>query len=216
MEIIACIYALEEVMRRKLDYEKKRITIFTDSKYVADNYKIAMFHWIANRWSWKDGRPVLDASDWKKLVKQLRDYHNSGVFVEIKWLKGHDGNEHNNAAHKMSKDVLRLPAEIYAKNSILSVFRPKQIKSPKRLELGSVKMEGQKISIKILGVEYLQEQKLWSYKYTVVSKESRYYGCVDKVFSKLSLDVCKAYFVRFNRDTRNPRIEKVYREVHGS
>lgn len=213
MEIIACIYALEEVMRHRLDHGKKQITIFTDSKHVTDSYKNAMFHWVGNRWFWKDGRPVLDAGEWKRLVKLLRDYLNSGVFVEIKWVKGHDTNPHNNAVHKMSKDILRLPAESYAKNSILSVFRPEQIRVPNRLELGSVKMEGQKISIKILAVEYLPLQKLWSHKYTVISKNSSYRGSVDKIFSTFSLDVGKSYFVQFNCDTRNPRIVKVYWEV---
>src|SRR5687767_1984057 len=109
-----------------------------------------MIHWIGNRGFWQDGKPVPDANEWKQLVNQLRNYLKSVVFVDIKWLKGHDKNEHINAVHKMAKDILRLSADVYSKNSLISVFRPEQLKSPKRLEIGSVKMEGQKISIKIL------------------------------------------------------------------
>jgi len=213
MEIIACTYVLEEVARRRLTVGKRQIIIFTDAKYVADNYKTAMFHWIGNGWLWRNGRPGLDAREWKKLVKQLRDYKNIGVFVEIRWVKGHDKNNHNIDAHNLAKGILRLPSERYSKYGIISVFRPEPIRSPQKLELGSVKMEGQKVSVKILAIEYLQQHKIWCYKYTVITKKSPYCSKVDKIFSRISLDVGKSYYVKFNRNTHNPRIEKIYHPI---
>jgi ribonuclease HI len=213
MEIIACTYALEEAMDRQLIFQKKRVTIFTDSKYVANNYKNAMFHWIGNRWCWNDGRPVSDAPEWKRLVRSLRNYFQFGLYVDIKWIKGHDKARHNVAVDKLAKDILRLPPDLYPKNTVISVFRPEQVKSPVRLEIGSVKMEGQKISIKILAVEYLPIQKFWSCKYQVISKQSPYRGLVDKAFSIRSLDIGKCYYVKFNSNQSIPQIDKVYWEI---
>jgi ribonuclease HI len=214
MEIVACVYALEEAVRLQLIRAKKRATIFTDSKYLAENYKETMFHWVGNRWLMKSGRPAPDAREWKDLVKQIRMYNKLKIYVEIKWIKGHDQNQHNQAVHQMAKNASRVPISLLPKNNkILSAVQPKQLVASNKTEIGSVKMEMQKISIKILDCEYLSFHNLWSYKYLVVSKNSSYYGLVDKIFSKISLDVGRVYYVRFNLNTNNPRIEKLYREV---
>ena len=50
MEIIACTEALEEAGRLQLAALTKHIVILTDSKYVSENYKAAMFDWSKNKW----------------------------------------------------------------------------------------------------------------------------------------------------------------------
>lgn len=213
MEITACSYALKETMDQQLIRSKKRVTIFTDSKYVADNYKETMFHWVGNRWLMKSGRPAPDAIEWKELVKQLQIYNKLKIYVDIKWIKGHSKNQHNDAVHKLAKDASRLPSSLLPKNKIISAIQPKQIMASTKPEIGSVKMAGQKISITILDSEHLRIHNLWCLKYSVVSKNSSYYGFVDKIFSKISMDVGKSYYVRFSSNTKNPRIEKLYREI---
>lgn len=212
MEILACVNVLDEIASQQLDYRKKQIIIYTDSKHVAENYKFAMFHWVGNNWQ-DNGRPVSDANEWNQLVKRLRKYNRDGVFVEIHWVKGHSKNIYNNLAHKLALRASRIQASAYSKNSILSAFRPQQIKAPKKLEIGSVKMVGQRVSIKILGIEYLRVHKLWSCKYQVVTARSPYYGSVDKAFLRTSVDVGKSYYVKLNSSSGNPRIEKIYWEI---
>lgn len=213
MEIVACTYALSEAMRLQLTYAKRRIIIFSDSRYVADNYKKAMFEWSKNQWLWWSGRPVMDAAEWKELVKQLQNYSKLGVNVEIKWVKGHGGSEHNIAAHDLAKDATRVPSTAIPKNKILSIFRPKKLLQVAKREIGSVKMEGQRISIMILDHDYLKLQRVWNYKYMVISKNSPYFNCVDKIFSHHSLDVGESYYVKLNSNKNNPQIEKVYRMI---
>lgn len=213
MEIIACSFALEEAANLNYFFGKKAVRIYTDSKYVAENYKKAMFHWVGNRWLYDSGRPVLDAFEWKELIKWLQKYNSLKIHVGIHWIKGHDKQIHNIAVDRLARDASRVPPELIPKNKIIYVQRPKEIALPAKLEIGSVKMDGQKISVSILGVEYLKVQKLWSYKYTVISKKSPYYGLVDKVFSRTSLEVGKSYYVKFNSNTSNPQIEKMYREI---
>jgi ribonuclease HI len=212
LEILACADTLNEIATRRLDFRKKQITIYTDSKLVYEKYKRAMFHWLGNNWT-EDGRPVSDAREWDKLVKQLRKYKEAKMFVDIQWIKGHNKNYYNDLAHTLAKRASQLPKSIYSKNSVLSAFRPQQIKAPKRIEIGSVKMMGQRVSIKVLGVEYLQVHKLWGCKYQVISTKSQYRGLVDKAFSRTSMDIGKSYYVKLNSSLDNPRIEKVYWEI---
>jgi ribonuclease HI len=212
MEIIACTDVLDEISYRQLDYEKKQIQIYTDSKYVCDNYRPAMFHWVGKNWL-ENSRPISDANEWSQLVKRLRKFKKVGVYVDVHWVKGHGKNLYNDLAHALAKRAAHLPASVYSKNSVLSAFRPRQIKAPRKLEIGSVKMKGQKVSIGILGIEYFSLHQLWSCKYTVTSKKSLYRGYVDKAFSATSLDIGKKYFVKFNNDQRIPMIEKVYKEI---
>jgi hypothetical protein len=48
-----------------------------------------------------------------------------------------------------------------------------------------------------------------------MSKKSRYYQCVDFIYSgvNIALDRGHTYRVRFNTDTDNPRIAKLFREI---
>jgi hypothetical protein len=88
-------------------------------------------------------------------------------------------------------------------------------KSEKSVELGSVQMQGQRLTIRVITDEYLRVQGLNKYKYEVMSKASKFYGNVDVIYSQkdLVLSGGHTYFVRVNTDQRAPRIEKVYREI---
>jgi len=80
------------------------------------------------------------------------------------------------------------------------------------MEIGCVKMEGQKISIKILSSKLLKPQNIWCYQYLVITKNSPFLNLADQIFSTTSLDTNRTYYVRFNSTTENPRIEKIYWE----
>jgi hypothetical protein len=67
--------------------------------------------------------------------------------------------------------------------------------------------------VRIIVTERLSVQKVWKYKYEVISKKNPFYGNVDLAFSDLLMRDGHSYFVLMNDDTRNPRILKCYREV---
>lgn len=213
MEIIACIAALEDAIRSQLTISVKKVQILTDSKYVSENYKAAMFEWSRNNWHRKSGRPVQDAHLWKELLKQITNYNKEHVFVEIKWVKGHDKDKHNIAVDEMSKKASRLPLDKMPKNSPISISQPRKVISSPKMEIGNVKATGQKISIKILSSKLLKPQNIWCYQYQVVSIASPFYGLVDQIFSVLSLDINETYYVKFNSELENPRIEKLYWKI---
>ena len=92
MELTAAIKALEyfEI--------KKDLIIYTDSKYVKDGIE----SWIIN-WKKMDGKPqqkkpVKNKELWISL-DELMKKHN----INWKWVKGHDGNIHNEKADYLAR-----------------------------------------------------------------------------------------------------------------
>jgi ribonuclease HI len=213
MEIIACIASLEEAVRLQLTLLITKIVILTDSKYVYENYQTAKFEWSKSKWLRKTGRPVQDAHLWKELVMQIRKLVKDHIYVEINWIKGHEKDKHNIYVDQMAKKASKLPLDKIPRNAPISILQPRKISASPKMEIGSVKMNGQKISIRILSSKLLKPQNLWCYQYQVISRNSPFRDSVDQIFSNISLDTNKSYFVKFNSVTENPRIEKSYREI---
>ena len=208
MELQACILALEKIRRRGLAAGFNKIVVHTDSMYVCQNYKNAMFKWPKQHWLRSGGAPVLNVRLWKNMTREIT---KSGCRVEIKWVKGHSKDRHNKAVDKLAKQSAKTPLRRPALNYV-SVRRKK---SPNKTERGSVGLKGQRITIRIITCEYLHMQRLWKLKYEVLSRASPYFRKVDVIFSDDLLKDGHTYYVRLNHDTVNPRVEKVFREVPG-
>jgi len=76
-----------------------------------------------------------------------------------------------------------------------------------------VSMEGQRLAIRVVTSEYLSVQRISKYKYEVLSEDSKYFGLVDIIFSKIHLRAGRHYEVRVNQETRNPQIIELIREI---
>jgi len=205
MELKACIAALQEAMRLDLIRGTSKVLLYTDSLYIVDNRNKAKFEWPTTRWHSRRGRPVLNADLWKDLVSAVKKV---GKRVEFKWVKGHSKSYHNKAVDKMARQSASLPV-----NKPLTLVHVRRKHTPGSVEIGSVRMEGQRLSIRIITTEYLRIQRVWKCKYEVVSKRSKYYPSVDIIFSDTLLKAGHTYFVKVNEDTQNPRIVKVFREI---
>jgi RNase H len=172
-----------------------------------------MFKWSANKWFRKTGVPVQDAHLWKDLNAEIKKLNTAGTYVEVKWVKGHAADEHNKAVDRMARKASRLPPDKIARLGPISIFQPKKLVNSLKLEIGSVNIQGQKISIKILSCKLLKPQNLWCYQYQVVSSNNPFRDSVDQIFSTISLEVNKSYYVKFNSVQKNPRIEKFFWEI---
>lgn len=94
MELKAVIEALKVL--RKTD---KKITVYTDSQYVANGISL----WLKN-WVKKDFKDVKNEDLWKELHELLKNRS-----VEVIWLRGHQknkGDDHdaNNLCDKIAKE----------------------------------------------------------------------------------------------------------------
>src|SRR6056297_1249554 len=75
MELLAVIKALEALKK-----EGSKVTIYTDSKYVADAIEKG---WVFN-WEKKDFKKKKNPDLWKRLLQLYRKHH-----VRLYWVQGH-------------------------------------------------------------------------------------------------------------------------------
>jgi ribonuclease HI len=210
MELEACIVALEEALDEDDFARYVKIEIFTDSRYVSEGCTRAMFVWCKTQWkSPETGRPILHVDQWKRLLRLLKRAQQARRRVNIRWVKGHKGNPYNKAADKAAKRSAKNPL-----NKPLSTVSVRRKKSAKKTEIGSVKMLGQQLIVRIITAQFLgSPHRLWKYKYEVSSRDSEYCGNVDEVFSEIYMRDGHDYEVRFNDSTENPRIVELIREI---
>ncbi|MBN1252686.1 MAG: ribonuclease HI [Bacteroidales bacterium] len=206
MELSAVIEGIKNSGLQDIPINYLSIEVRTDSRYVVDNFKNAVYNWSNQGWLNKNGRPIENAELWKKLIKEVRKIKHKVDFI---WVKGHKSDIHNiavdNLAKKSAKSFLNNPI------SVVKLRRKKSKKSTKR---GSIDMRGQRVSIHIINEQYLNIQKLSKYRYEIISSNSKYYGNVDIIFSELHhLKAGHKYIVTFNTDSNNPRILKMIKEI---
>ena len=133
------------------------------------------------------------------------------MVVEIQWVKGHSGDKHNEAADKLAdKSRMRVLLDP------LTVVNLGKKTTKAQVKIGCVKMSGQRLVIQIISSEYLRKQRVYRYKYQVVSKGSKYFDLVDQICSMpnppFALSRWHKYLVSLNNDTSNPIILKVLDE----
>ena len=209
MELKAVIEALKEAALHERFNRFSKIVVITDSQYVRDNIGNAKFVWPKTRWLRSGGAPVLNVELWKSLIREIRSL--LPMVVEFQWVKGHSGIKHNDAADKLAEksrtSVLLDP---------LTVVNLGKKTTKAQVEIGCVKMCGQRLEIQIISSKYLHEQKMYRYKYQVTSKGSKYFDLVDQICSMpnppFALSRWHKYLVSLNNDTSNPIILKVLEE----
>lgn len=210
MEILACTTALQEALPLSLPETIRRLVIWTDSAYVQENYKRAIYEWPKQKWFGRSGSPIENADDWKELARSYKKAARGFDVVRIEWVKGHSKNRHNRAAHKLARQ-----SAMNAWNKPRKVVHVRRKITDETVSRGSVRMEGQKLRIRIIQSRILNVQKLWRCTYEVVSAESPYAGNVDVIITDYEkrLDAGHTYDIRVNEENENPRIVEVLGEV---
>jgi len=85
MELRAVIEGLKRLK------ERCRVTIFTDSQYVAKSVNNGwVYGWMKNGWLKADKKPVSNPELWRELMEGLSKHQ-----AEIIWIKGHAGHPEN-------------------------------------------------------------------------------------------------------------------------
>ncbi len=92
MELTAVIEGLKKLK------EKCDVTIYTDSKYVADAFLQGwIWGWVKNGWKKADKKPVLNPDLWQTLLTEIRKHE-----YRIIWVKGHAGHPENKRCDKLA------------------------------------------------------------------------------------------------------------------
>ena len=164
-----------------------------------------MFRWPKTKWLNRNGRPIENAELWKELVQAVKKVPPN---VRFQWVKGHSKNVHNKMVDKFAKQSAK---DVQNKSLRTTAVRRKKTDRP--VHVGSVKMEGQTMSVRIITDTYMRTQKLYKYMYEVLTVRSPYCGNCDYIYSELLLRAGHHYEVRVNETPDNPRIVEVLNEL---
>jgi len=212
MELYACIEGIKQAIRHPAFSISDRIAIHTDSRYVSENYRRAIYEWPRRKWLNAYGKPVENVELWKKLTAMLKALDRNRKRFAFYWVEGHSRDKHNRAADRLAKESARK-----AVNSPLSIVKVRKKRSSRSVEPGCVPMQGQTLSIRIITEYNLRAQRLFKYRYEVVAEDSPHLGKIDFAYSEqnIMLRATHCYSVKFNDNPKNPRIVEVIEELPG-
>lgn len=108
MELTAVIEALETILDddslRKDGKGLRPVAVYTDSQYVKNGISSWIHNWVRNGWMTSGKKPVKNREYWQRL-KDLAD----SLPVQWHWVRGHAGDELNEACDAMvQKEIRRL------------------------------------------------------------------------------------------------------------
>lgn len=92
MEMMAVIKGLEA-----LKGDDKKITLYTDSKYVKQGVEEWLEGWKAKNWKTASKKPVKNQDLWEQIDSLISRFD-----VEFIWVKGHSGHEFNERVDKLA------------------------------------------------------------------------------------------------------------------
>lgn len=212
MELEACVQALRVAtgQQRPFPWENySKILIKTDAEYVASNFDTALYTWSRQGWCNRDGAPIANGTQWKELVKLARRAAAQGTPVRVEWVPGKKS-PRTKAVDKAAKKAAK---HAPARQLVPSEVRRKKTERP--IEIGSVAMEGQMMTINVFKTEFQGLHRLVKCWYTVESRRSPYRGCADVIYADPGLPLRRGHTfrVRVNEETGNPRVLKVFEEV---
>jgi len=96
MELMAAIQALEALNK------PCKVELHTDSQYVKNGITEWIRGWKARGWKTADKKPVKNDDLWRRL-DEARQRHE----VDWRWVKGHNGHEHNERADALARKGLK-------------------------------------------------------------------------------------------------------------
>lgn len=209
MEIQACTVGMQEANRFLTgDVRFKRVLIFSDSRYVVDNFFKAMNIWPNRRWIGASGVKVENIELWKRLKKEVK---KCPISVDMEWVKAHKGHKYNKAADRLAKQSAEMPFR-----EPLSHGETTKKWSNRSTKRGSVAVYGQEIKIRIISREYKKNNKIFEYRYEVIDPEDKAFEDLDFVFHEEYLSRNKCLKVRFGSDQMRPTILEVIEELECS
>lgn len=101
MEMTAVIKGLEYIKSIGIIHN---VVVYTDSKYVKNGINEWIYTWQQNGWLTANRKPVKNKVFWERLFSLKEDDFTG---LQIKWVKGHNGNEFNEAADTLCTNELR-------------------------------------------------------------------------------------------------------------
>ena len=98
MELMACIKGIEALPSRK-----KKVALFSDSKYVVNGISKGWARgWRKRGWKKSDGKPAVNPDLWGMLLDLIQ-----GLDISFHWVKGHAGHPLNERCDQLAVQSAR-------------------------------------------------------------------------------------------------------------
>ena len=82
------------------------IVVYTDSRYVSDAHYLGWLDmWKENGWLNSQGKPTKNKQLWVEMLRLVNALKRRRIDLQIRWVKGHAGNYHNELCDKMAKEA---------------------------------------------------------------------------------------------------------------
>lgn len=81
-----------------------KLMLYSDSEYLLKGLKVWSSAWIENDWHTSSGKPVKNMELWKDLLV-IYEKAKELFRIELRWVKGHDGNRWNERADRLAADA---------------------------------------------------------------------------------------------------------------
>lgn len=107
MELLAAISALKALAR------STRVTIHTDSRYLADGIERWVHSWRRNNWLTASNKPVVSKDLWMELLELVAEHD-----VHWTWIRGHADNRFNNFVDQLARDAISNKSGVNEKVSL--------------------------------------------------------------------------------------------------
>jgi len=113
MKLLACIKALNNILKLNgIDY-LSAITIYTDSEYVRKHISYAKTTWSKNRWRTSFVEPVENEELWIKLTKAMaKVYDIYRIDTKSYRVKARSTNPYNKAVNTLAREGADCPIKI--------------------------------------------------------------------------------------------------------
>jgi ribonuclease HI len=204
MELKAAVEALKLVLGRHSPVDLRRferITVYTDSQYLAEGADRAAYRWSRQKWTRRGGAPLVNTELWQELLR-LRNRRRVPVYFE--WRKG-KSSEFTRRVDRLAKESARGPLD-----PPITFRSVGHAQSDQPVDQGSVVPTGQILEIRIVEKMFHRLQRRWRFKYEVLS-DGPDIGKKDFVYGREHLSRGATYTVRLNDDPDFPQIVEVLR-----
>jgi len=208
MELLACIRAIEYIIKNKTITITDIFIIYTDSGYVVDNQNRASY-WRNKKWIGSDDISIRNKDLWKEFLK---NQCKARVHIEISWIQ--------NKSTELTKQVDRL-AKNATKKSIRRKdygFMPGKVGTSRALYKGVADLYpvcGETIILNVYKKEpYSKEENIIKFDLFDIDKQDflyRYKVFVDKKYAS-KLNRRHLYEVTLNDNKKHPKIT-IFKEI---
>jgi ribonuclease HI len=203
MELKACSLAIKEANNFFPDLIRfERILVFSDSRYVVNNYPYAKNVWPKRGWrNQSNGLSVENIDLWKELTKET---NRCLIDVDFDWVKAHKKNPHNRVADDLATESASKPF-----NKPITVSGTARSWTDRKTKQGCIPMLGQVTKIRIVSWEYRRRDKVYKYRYEIIDPDDKNYKDADFLYYSEIFSRHDCYQVRLNSEQSKPSIVEI-------